>query len=211
MTGPPDRRRRGRVLAVRGTPRLQHRRRRPRDGRTAHGWRDRLVKAQNANTAAPSGEPRFTGWCLDKEDLCVAKLTAFREKDRNFVAALLKPTSWTRASSGVQVDPRWTSRGRLRVRPTSTTTLRRTQATARRYPQADPSSREKHRIHFPALARRRDSPDHGYLLQRGSPAGGGLYVATATNVSPSTIDQRPRTREISLATLRRARSASGTG
>ena len=52
-------------------------------------WRDRLVKVQNANTAAPEGEPRFTGWCLDKEDICVAKLCAFREKDRNFVAALL--------------------------------------------------------------------------------------------------------------------------
>jgi hypothetical protein len=43
-------------------------------------WRDRLVKVQ----------PQFTGWCLDKEDLCVAKLCAFREKDRNFVAALLE-------------------------------------------------------------------------------------------------------------------------
>jgi hypothetical protein len=53
------------------------------------GWRERLVKVENANTAAPSGEPRFTGWCLDKEDLCVAKLCAFREKDRNFVAALI--------------------------------------------------------------------------------------------------------------------------
>jgi Nucleotidyltransferase of unknown function (DUF6036) len=53
------------------------------------GWRDRLVKLQNANTAAPSGQPQFTGWCLDKEDLCVAKLCALREKDRNFVAALL--------------------------------------------------------------------------------------------------------------------------
>jgi hypothetical protein len=53
------------------------------------GWRDRLVKVQNANTAAPAGEPCFTGWCLDKEDLCVAKLIALREKDRNFVAALL--------------------------------------------------------------------------------------------------------------------------
>jgi hypothetical protein len=53
------------------------------------GWRDRLVKVQNANTAAPTGEPLFTGWCLDKEDLCVAKLVALREKDRNFVAALL--------------------------------------------------------------------------------------------------------------------------
>lgn len=53
------------------------------------GWRDRLVKVQNANTAAPAGSPRFTGWCIDKEDLCVAKLCAFREKDQNFVAALL--------------------------------------------------------------------------------------------------------------------------
>jgi hypothetical protein len=52
-------------------------------------WRDRLVKVQNANTA-PTGQPQFTGWCLDKEDLCVAKLCAFREKDRNFVAALLE-------------------------------------------------------------------------------------------------------------------------
>lgn len=53
------------------------------------GWRSRLVKVQNANTAAPSGTPQFIGWCLDKHDLCVAKLCAFREKDRNFVAALL--------------------------------------------------------------------------------------------------------------------------
>jgi hypothetical protein len=53
------------------------------------GWRDCLVKVQNANTAGPDGEPQFIGWCLDKEDLCVAKLCAFREEDRNFVAALL--------------------------------------------------------------------------------------------------------------------------
>jgi hypothetical protein len=53
------------------------------------GWRGRLVKVQNANRAAPAGEPQFTRWCLDKHDLCVAKLTAFWEKDRNFVAALL--------------------------------------------------------------------------------------------------------------------------
>ncbi len=54
------------------------------------GWRDRLVKVQNANTAEPSGEFQFTGWCLDKEDLCAAKLCALREKDRNFVAELLE-------------------------------------------------------------------------------------------------------------------------
>lgn len=47
------------------------------------------MKVQNANSAAPAGEPRFTGWCLDKEDLCVAKLCAFRDKDRNFVTVLL--------------------------------------------------------------------------------------------------------------------------
>ena len=44
------------------------------------GWRGRLVKVQNANTAAPAGQPQFTGWCLDKEDLCVAKLCESREK-----------------------------------------------------------------------------------------------------------------------------------
>ncbi len=54
------------------------------------GWRDRLVKVRNANTAAVGGKPVFTGWCLDKEDLCVAKLCAFREKDREFVRALLE-------------------------------------------------------------------------------------------------------------------------
>jgi hypothetical protein len=54
------------------------------------GWRDRLVKVQNANTAAVGGEPVFTGWCLDKEDLCVAKLCALRDKDQEFVRALLE-------------------------------------------------------------------------------------------------------------------------
>ena len=54
------------------------------------GWRDRLVKVQNANTTHASGWPQFTGWCLDKEDLCVAKLSALREKDQNFVAALVR-------------------------------------------------------------------------------------------------------------------------
>jgi hypothetical protein len=33
------------------------------------GWRDRLVKVQNANKAGLGGGLRFTGWCLDKEDL----------------------------------------------------------------------------------------------------------------------------------------------
>jgi hypothetical protein len=54
------------------------------------GWRDRLVKVQNANTTAPGGEPQYAGWCLNAEDLCAAKLCAFREKDQNFVAALVR-------------------------------------------------------------------------------------------------------------------------
>lgn len=53
------------------------------------GWRTRLVKVQNANTASPTGRPEFTGWCLDPHDLCAAKLCAGREKDFNFVHALL--------------------------------------------------------------------------------------------------------------------------
>jgi len=53
------------------------------------GWRDRLVKVQNDNTAAIGGTPRFTGWRLEPHDLCVAKLVALREKDANFVASLL--------------------------------------------------------------------------------------------------------------------------
>ena len=36
-----------------------------------------------------AGTPRFTGWCLEPHDLCVAKLVALREKDANFVASLL--------------------------------------------------------------------------------------------------------------------------
>jgi len=58
---------------------------------TASIWRHRRYRRDGeiVNTAAPAGAPQFTGWCLDKEDLCVAKLCAFREKDRNFVAALV--------------------------------------------------------------------------------------------------------------------------
>lgn len=53
------------------------------------GWRDRLVRVENDNTTAPGGDPRFTGWCLEPHDLCVAKLAALREKDTRFVEALL--------------------------------------------------------------------------------------------------------------------------
>jgi hypothetical protein len=47
------------------------------------------VRVENDNTTAPGGDPRFTGWCLEPHDLCVAKLAALREKDTRFVEALL--------------------------------------------------------------------------------------------------------------------------
>lgn len=50
---------------------------------------NRLVKVQNANTAAPPVIPN-SSVCLDKEDLCVAKLCAFRPKDQKFVQALIQ-------------------------------------------------------------------------------------------------------------------------
>jgi hypothetical protein len=53
------------------------------------GWRGRLSRVQNANTAHPSGTPQFIGWCLESHDLCAAKLCALREKDLNFVSTLL--------------------------------------------------------------------------------------------------------------------------
>ena len=47
------------------------------------GWRERLVRVQNENTAG------FIGWCLDPTDLFLAKCAAWREKDREFNRALL--------------------------------------------------------------------------------------------------------------------------
>ncbi|GAA4739829.1 hypothetical protein GCM10023350_25260 [Nocardioides endophyticus] len=79
------------MVPLRTATRLQHRRCVDLDTAVLpDGWLDRLVKVQDANTADATGEQTFTGWCLDKEDLCVAKLCAFREKDRSFVAALLE-------------------------------------------------------------------------------------------------------------------------
>jgi hypothetical protein len=89
------------------------------------GWRGRLVKVQNANTAAPDGEPQYTGWCLDKEDLCVAKLCAFRERtgissQRSYDpgSSTARPSSpdsppWTSATAE---RPRWPVRGSVRCK-----------------------------------------------------------------------------------------------
>jgi hypothetical protein len=48
------------------------------------GWRERLIPYINANTNG------VTGLCLERHDLCVAKLIANREKDRDFVRELLR-------------------------------------------------------------------------------------------------------------------------
>jgi Nucleotidyltransferase of unknown function (DUF6036) len=47
------------------------------------GWRDRLIAYNNPNTGG------ITGLCLERHDLCVSKLAAFRDKDRQFVRALI--------------------------------------------------------------------------------------------------------------------------
>ena len=47
------------------------------------GWETRSVCVQNGNTR------EFIGWCIEAHDLAASKLVAFREKDRNFVRALL--------------------------------------------------------------------------------------------------------------------------
>lgn len=48
------------------------------------GWKDRLVKVRNENTAGGCG------LCLEVHDLAAAKLAAGREKDDVFIAGLLE-------------------------------------------------------------------------------------------------------------------------
>ena len=48
----------------------------------ASGWDERLVPLVDRSTGT-------TSWCLDVRDLCVAKLLAGRQKDRDFVAAII--------------------------------------------------------------------------------------------------------------------------
>jgi hypothetical protein len=54
------------------------------------GWETRLVAVANDQTENVATGVRFTGWCLDPHDLCVAKLCAHRDKDRAFVLALIR-------------------------------------------------------------------------------------------------------------------------
>ena len=48
------------------------------------GWRSRLVKVENSNTMGA------VGWCLEPHDLAVSKLAAAREKDLEFVGAMIR-------------------------------------------------------------------------------------------------------------------------
>jgi hypothetical protein len=48
------------------------------------GWEGRLVRVQNANT------DQKVGFCLEPHDMAASKLVAGRDKDRPFVAAMLR-------------------------------------------------------------------------------------------------------------------------
>ena len=48
------------------------------------GWRRRLVKVENANTGG------YRGWCVEPHDLAASKLAAGRERDHEFVRAMLR-------------------------------------------------------------------------------------------------------------------------
>jgi len=48
------------------------------------GWRERLVRVETARTAGA------VGWCLEPHDLAVSKLAAGREKDLEFVEAMVR-------------------------------------------------------------------------------------------------------------------------
>ncbi|GAA1327337.1 DUF6036 family nucleotidyltransferase [Leucobacter albus] len=50
------------------------------------GWQNRLVPVGSYSVAMGK---EVTGLCLEPHDLCVAKIIAFREKDRGFVSALV--------------------------------------------------------------------------------------------------------------------------
>ncbi len=48
------------------------------------GWTDRLIPFRTPRTAG------VTGWCVELHDVAASKLSAAREKDLSYVAALLK-------------------------------------------------------------------------------------------------------------------------
>jgi hypothetical protein len=57
------------------------------DERTAvlpEGWQNRLIKVSNSNTMGA------IGWCLEPNDIAVSKLVAGREKDLQYVTAMIQ-------------------------------------------------------------------------------------------------------------------------
>jgi hypothetical protein len=48
------------------------------------GWKSRLVRLESVGTGGA------VGWCLEVHDLAVSKLIAGRDKDKNFVAVLMR-------------------------------------------------------------------------------------------------------------------------
>jgi len=56
----------------------------PETAALATGWRSRVVRLESENTGGT------IGWCLSPADLAVSKLLAGREKDVEFVQALLR-------------------------------------------------------------------------------------------------------------------------
>ena len=90
------------------------------------GWKSRLVKISNVNTAGT------TGLCLDVHDLAISKYVAGREKDLQFTRelarhgltdekALLKRLAETTLNSAVREIVTGRIRGESRARKTSST------------------------------------------------------------------------------------------
>jgi len=63
------------------------------------GWRARLVKVANDNTTADDGQRRFTGWCLERHDLCVAIITAGLVDKQTIAARLEQLDPWHAAAA----------------------------------------------------------------------------------------------------------------
>jgi hypothetical protein len=66
----------------------------PETATLAPDWESRLVPVRNRNTRL------CTGWCLDAHDLGASKLAAGREKDLEFVAALLNTVTCSPTGCG---------------------------------------------------------------------------------------------------------------
>lgn len=102
------------------------------------GWRDRLFHPEAATELPPDA------WFLDKHDLAIAKLVAHREKDRQFVGALLDAGLLDVLTLRDRVDQLPTERGpelRSRLHRWLDHGLRTPDPTATRLDHAQPAPR----------------------------------------------------------------------